>query len=315
MKKNAKIFKKNKKIPKILLFVFITAVMIFHIFSAVIVSADKKVSAPETVFANTNAKIDFTEANKTGIVKVNAVSKTDVRIKVTITKNEKNSMTYTYNLKNDASVEAFPLQMGDGEYIVRVWHHEKGTTYRLKLTAKYYVGLLDQYAPYLSPNQYINFNKDSKIVKKAEELTKNSKTDLEKVEAIYKYVINHIKYDTHKAATVQEGYLPEVDAIIDAGKGICFDYAAVLTAMLRSQGIPAKLAIGYVKDINGGEPVYHAWTKFYLDAKEFTINAVKVDRETNLIRVDPTFDAGSNGNKKVLRFVSDDENYNPLKKY
>ena len=42
-------------------------------------------------------------------------------------------------------------------------------------------------------------------------------------------------------------------------KGICFDYAALMTAMLRSQGIPTKLEIGY-----SGE-VYHAWISTYID--------------------------------------------------
>ena len=39
--------------------------------------------------------------------------------------------------------------------------------------------------------------------------------------------------------------LPSVDETLKTKKGICFDYAALMTAMLRSQGIPTKLEIGY----------------------------------------------------------------------
>jgi transglutaminase-like putative cysteine protease len=312
MKKDVKIYKKSKL--KFFLQILMTFVIIFSLFAVSVVSADKAVRNTKTVFANDKVKIDFTEANENGIVKVNTVLGFEERIKVTVAKNEKDSMTYTYDLKNDTTAEAFPLQMGDGEYIVKVWRQVKGITYRLKFSAIYYVELTDQHAPFLSPNQYVNFNEDSKIVKIAEKLTKNCKTDVEKIEAIYKFVIDNLVYDDHKAATVQHDYLPAVDEIIDLGKGICFDYAAVLAAMLRSQGIPTKLVIGYIKDTNGGDDLYHAWNKFYLEEGEFTINALKLE-DNNLVRVDPTFDSSSKSSKTFSLYINDNENYMKQKKY
>ena len=55
------------------------------------------------------------------------------------------------------------------------------------------------------------------------------------VKAVYDYVIGHVTYDYGKAQTVQSGYLPNVDSTLASGTGICFDYAALMTSMLRSQ--------------------------------------------------------------------------------
>ena len=65
-------------------------------------------------------------------------------------------------------------------------------------------------------------------------------------------MISKYKYDRKLAKTVKNDYLPNLDQIYKKKKGICFDYAAVMTAMLRSQGVPTKLVIGYTGN------AYHA---------------------------------------------------------
>ena len=65
--------------------------------------------------------------------------------------------------------------------------------------------------------------------------------------------MKNLKYDTKKAKTVQSGYLPDLDKVLAKKKGICFDYAALMTGMLRSQGVPCKLVVGYAGS------AYHAW--------------------------------------------------------
>ena len=44
-----------------------------------------------------------------------------------------------------------------------------------------------------------------------------------------------------------------VAGLLEKKSGICFDYAALMTGMLRSQGVPCKLVVGYAGT------VYHAW--------------------------------------------------------
>lgn len=298
---------KLKELIKIHLTTLLTLLLI-SVFSVTVTALENS-----EIIKNEKAQIDFTDSNNLGNVKINMLEKTDKRIKVTI---EKGTAKYTYDLKNDTTPEIYPFQLGDGEYTVKVWINAAADRYTLALAGKYNVKLSNPLAPFINPSQYVNFTKDSKIAKKAEELIKDSKTELEKVEKIYEFVINSLVYDTDKAnAAVQgqlNGYLPSVDAIVDSGKGICFDYAAVFAAMLRSQGIPSKLVTGYVKPNNA----YHAWNEFYLkDAGGwFKINEMKFDGK-KFERVDPTFDSTSKSNKKILQFIGDGSNYSKFLEY
>jgi len=306
---NIKLTGKGKKAAK-----YLTAWALALIF---ILSAGLTVFAADTVVKNEKAQIDFSDTNDTGTVKINILAKTDKRIKVVVKKLDepKKDTTYNYDLNSDAKIESYPLQWGNGEYSVKVMiQAAEPTKYTTGLSATFKLEIKkeNENAPFMYANQLVNFNKDSKVVKKAAELTKNCATELDKVEAIYKFVIENLVYDTKKAETVQTGYVPFVDGIVDAGKGICFDYAAVFAAMLRSQGIPAKLVMGYVKnpDPKAKEPVYHAWNEFYLKDKGgwFKINEMKFDGK-KFERIDPTFDSSSKGSKAAMQFIGDGSNY------
>ena len=273
----------------------------------IIISSALAVQAADTVFENTKVKIDFTDSNKTGTVKINAVEKTDKKIKVEITKGDK--YKYTYDLNGEGKVESYPLQWDNGEYNVRVMIESKPKAYSVGLAAKFTLDLKDKNAVYMNPNQLVNYSKDSKIVKKAAELVKGLETEIEKVEAMYTFVIESLSYDTKLASNPPAGYVPDIDKVVDAKKGICFDYAAVFAAMLRSQGIPAKLVMGWVKAPNGGDPVYHAWNEFYLKDKGwFKINEMKFDGK-KFERVDPTFDSNNKSSKGAIKFIGDGSNY------
>ena len=111
---------------------------------------------------------------------------------------------------------------------------------------------------------------------------------LEKVAAIYNYVVRTLSYDYDKAATVQSGYLPNLDEVLRAKKGICFDYAALMTGMLRSQGIPCKLVIGYAGT------VYHAWISVWSEDTGWIDSAIYFNG-TTWQRMDPTFASTGGG--------------------
>jgi len=119
---------------------------------------------------------------------------------------------------------------------------------------------------------------------------------------IYRYVVKSLSYDYDKAATVQSGYLPDLDAVLAAGKGICFDYAALMTAMLRSQGIPCKLVVGYA----GTE--YHAWISVWSEETGW-VDGVVYFNGTTWQRMDPTFMSASGGSQTIVNFIKNDANY------
>ena len=109
---------------------------------------------------------------------------------------------------------------------------------------------------------------------------------LDKVDAVYEYVIKNIAYDYDRAATVQSGYLPDIDDVLAKKKGICFDYAAVMSAMLRSLGVPTKLVVGYCGT------AYHAWINVYVEGQGW-VNSVIYFDGSKWNHMDPTYAAGN----------------------
>ena len=256
-------------------------------------------SSGVTVYSNQKAAVDATNLSE-GLVSIKYTGGKKVRIKVQITKT--GGTTYTYNLNNKGTAETFPLTEGDGKYTVKVYENTTGTKYAQAYSCPLTLKLTSEFSPFLYANQYVNFSDDSKVVAKAAELTKGLTTDLDKVTEIYHYVINNITYDYQLAATVASGYLPDVDAVLESGKGICFDYAAVMASMLRSQNIPCKLIVGYAGT------VYHAWINVYIDGVGWVDHLIYFNGE-DWSMMDPTFVSNGKNNPAVLKYVGDGTNY------
>lgn len=139
-------------------------------------------------------------------------------------------ITYTYSLYKDYST--FPLTSGDGTYQVGVYENVSDDRYTTLLSETFSVTLTDPLKPYLYPNQYVNFTADSLPVAKAEELADGASSDLDIISSVYNYIITHFTYDYSKASSVTSGYLPDIDEVFTSEKGICFDYAAVMTFLM-----------------------------------------------------------------------------------
>ena len=119
---------------------------------------------------------------------------------------------------------------------------------------------------------------------------------------VFDFVVDHFTYDYDKASTVSSGYLPVVDDILAAKKGICFDYAAVMTAMLRSQNIPCKLVVGYAGTI------YHAWIDVYVEGTGWIAGAIRFDGKDWTL-MDPTFVSSGKRSPSIMEYVTTDSNY------
>ena len=210
------------------------------------------------------------------------------------------NIPYRYYFDSDGKYSALPLTAGDGNYAVTAYENVGDNRYAVIFTKTIEVTLENEVLPFLYSNQYVNFDENTKAVAKAKTLTKD-KTEIEAVQAIYQYVVKNVVYDDEKAATVKSGYLPNVDETLKTKKGICFDYAALMTAMLRSSGIPTRLDIGYATNI------YHAWISTYLDEQGWVDNVIKFDGK-NWTMMDPTFAAG--GGEGIQDFITDSSNYN-----
>lgn len=260
----------------------------------------------ELVEKNTKAEIDFSNSAN-GYVMIRFLEPTDLQLRVRIT--GPSGIMYTYILNREGDFEVFPLSDGNGTYEINVFEQVEGSRYALALSKTIDVTLLDEFAPFLRPNQYVNFTPDCNIVAKAAELVGGFDDFFDKVHAIYYFVINNFTYDYEFAQAVQEGghsgYLPDLDAVLASRKGICFDYAAVMTGMLRSQGLPTKLVVGYA-----GE-VYHAWLNVYSEETGWIAGIISFDgHQWNLM--DPTFAATGNQSPRAMAFIGDGTNYNAM---
>jgi len=95
--------------------------------------------------------------------------------------------------------------------------------------------------------------------------------------------------------------------------GICFDFSSLLAAMLRSQDIPAKLAMGFVA--TSPKPTYHAWNEVYInDVGWIRIRSQIYFSGKDWERMDATF-ASSNTTGRRTQFMREDNNYVKDKEY
>lgn len=217
------------------------------------------------------------------------------KIKVQITK----GTTYTYDLNARNAFEVYPLTEGNGSYSIKVFENVSGNQYAQLLSQTISVSLSNEFAPFLYPNQYVNFNSGSAAVGVAAQLAAG-KDPIGVVDAVYKYVIANVSYDYGKAQTVQSGYLPNIDSTLASRTGICFDYAALMTGMLRSQDIPTKLVIGYTGNL------YHAWVSVYIAGEGWIDNIIHFDGQ-KWSYMDPTF--MSTGGEGAKQYVGTGSNY------
>ena len=256
------------------------------------------VASGTLVAQNNQAQIDYSNTAD-GYVMVRYTASTTKRLKVQV---KGPTTTYTYNITPGDTWTTFPLSDGNGTYQVVVYENTSGSKYATVLSQSVSVTLKDEFAPFLRPNQYVDYEHAVKTVAKAKELTAGKNETLDKVAAVYDFVIQNITYDKQLAATVQSGYLPVLDSVLEKKTGICFDYAALMTAMLRSQGIPTKLEIGYSGDI------YHAWISTWLNEKGWVDNIIQFDGKSWEL-MDPTLAANSDNKEDVKEYIGNGEHY------
>ncbi len=216
-------------------------------------------------------------------------------------------LTYTYDLVPDGSWNVFPVSDGSGHYVLGIYTNVEATMYAEVFSAELDVTLTSDFSPFLYPNQYVWFTKDTRAVAKGAELCRSADTDLDCVTKIYQYMTRNIVYDRDEAENVKSGYLPDVDEVMDTGKGICLDYAALMASMLRSQRIPTRMEVGYAGT------AYHAWISCYVDEIGWINSLIYFDGE-NWSMMDPTM-AASQGEKKLKKFIGDGTNYRRLYLY
>ena len=238
-----------------------------------------------------DAVIDYSHTDD-GYVMVQYTGETDQRLKVLV---KGPSATYSYDLPK-RQWTTFPLSDGNGTYTVGVYINVTGNKYAVVMTAEITADMADEFAPFLRPNQYVNYVNAPETISLGAELCVGVEHPLEKVAVVYDHVIHNFSYDYEKAKSVTSGYLPNLDEVLSKQEGICFDYAAVMTAMLRSQEVPCKLVVGYAGN------VYHAWISVWTEENGWIDGAIFFDGYA-WMRMDPTFASSGDGDPEIMEFI------------
>lgn len=212
---------------------------------------------------------------------------------------------YTYNI--DQKPVYLPISSGSGSYDLTVYENISDDQYSTAFKGSFRANLSNELYPFLYSNMYVDYANSPNMLSLAGTLSTESTCDLETVDKVYQYVITNISYDEEEAKTVAFNYLPNIDEVIATKKGICFDYAALMAGMLRSQSIPSRLQIGYA-----GE-AYHAWISIYIEDIGWIDGIIRFDGK-NWSLMDPTFAANSKSSS-TKNFIGDGTNYQTLYTY
>ena len=224
---------------------------------------------------------------------------TDQMMNVQLTAED--GVVYSYFISPGESA-VIPFSSGSSTYQVSCYQQISDSQYAALYADTLEIKLANELLPFLYPNQYVNFTPDSEASKLALSMVSEDTSDIDALQTIYNYVVSHVTYDYDLADTVASGYLPDVDETLQTGKGICFDYAALTTAMLRSCDIPCKLQIGYAGDIK------HAWINVYIRSRGWVDKAVEFSGDS-WSRMDPTFDSNSEDKDTIQEYIGDNNNY------
>ncbi|MCQ2978718.1 MAG: transglutaminase-like domain-containing protein [Clostridia bacterium] len=225
--------------------------------------------------------INTDKANQ-GIVTVMTTNDLTKRIKVRITKGNQVS---TQDLTKAKEEVPFALTFGNGTYEVKLYEQVSGNQYSLLSTRKTFkVQIEDENKVYLNSTQEINYNENQRYIKLAKEITKDCKTDEEKINAVYDYITKNFTYDFTKIYRISSTYKPDLEKLFDEKKGICYDYSAIFAGMLRSLDIPTKMVKGYAV---ADQSTYHAWNQVLVNGEWKTVDTTNdAYRIQNNIKVD-----------------------------
>lgn len=212
----------------------------------------------------------------------------------------KDGSMYQYHLNKRGTFVGIPLQMGNGTYQIAVAYNAGDGTYPAPLVHSFSVSLASSLKPYTASSIISDFSYGSSAVATANSLAGGQSTLDGKIDAVYNWITKNISYNRSLASQITNGqvtsYLPNPDQTMSTRTGICYDYASLMCAMLRSQGIATRMLHG--KTPQG----YHAWNEVYMDGVGWVVVAGFSWNELSggsWVRFDTTFAAGGMSSQEI----------------
>ena len=138
-----------------------------------------------------------------------------------------------------------------------------------------YVKELDNFPDLLTYTQSDKYweSTDPVVDKIAKDLLKKSSSIQELILNDYQYIVDKFSYSDEKLLNGNERL--GAKAALSGSQAICMEYSDSMTALLRAQGIPARIAIGYGNDPHNSESkisntemleqkIRHQWTQVWI---------------------------------------------------
>ncbi|WP_179632147.1 transglutaminase-like domain-containing protein [Clostridium peptidivorans] len=161
------------------------------------------------------------------------------------------------------------------------------STVDLSKTKGDYSEITSDISYYLKPTYHVESN-EKEIINLANSLFKGITNPYLKAKKAFDYVVLNMKYDLD-SPYANQGALSAVRTKV----GVCEDYAALMTALLRAGNVPARVNTGFcfydselIQTNNNGNDFRHAWVEFYIP-------------EYGWIPADPTHEYTKNGARCV----------------
>lgn len=176
-----------------------------------------------------------------------------------------NGVQAGFTVAKDGSIKA-ALMDGTGKYQYAIANNTNGgKSYRVMYKNSFTADKIDSdLAPFLVSTPWGDYENAPDTVKKAAELWDGTKTQLENVKALSKW-LRGLKYDKSlKQGTIDKYVNP--DSVIANNGGVCNEMSKLLVAMLRSQGVPTY----YQGGLKNNED--HAWVRAWIEASMSTKN-------------------------------------------
>lgn len=245
---------------------------------------------------NESVYIDYSDISM-GYITAGVDETEQNRIKLQITGG---GTTYSYTLYGGES-GTFPLTCGDGAYQAVMCRNIGDDRYAVILAVDLELTLEDEFSPYLRSNRFVDYENAPVTSSLSKMLEDENGDTLETVKNIFDFTVDFLTYDEELAAEAAPDYRPETDLVLEKRKGICFDYASLMTSMLRCRGIPCRLVVGYAGS------VYHAWISVWTEEEGWVDNIIFFDGRS-WQRMDPTF-ADSAEKGTALKNTIDNTDY------
>jgi len=252
--------------------------------------------------------VDFGNASR-GYILAWYTGSGHAKVQIILLDNNDSEIVWNYDIDEPGVNEVLPLQGGSGRYRIFVAEQIEGDRFSPLLMVEFDVELENELLPFLYPTKYSRFALGSEALKKAHELTGNAQSDIEALVKVYEFIRDNIAYDVHKAETIVDFYTPSPDEVLMSGMGICFDFASLFSAMLRANGIPARLVIGEV-----GDGLSHAWNSVFLE-NEGWVDFVVHFAAGEWRLVDTTFAAVATSQRDLEEMIGNGESYVEMRIY